>query len=203
MMAFAKTLEDKWTTLGLIKSQFARKDNSPRSTGQLVSHRPVTFTYGTLFDIFCMLYEDDSAFVFESSTGIKKRITLFSDYFTQFGLKIHLGTKKIPQILNAYSSCLHVSLIHEQNRSLTSPTPLWPSRRKNREKETHARGQRIYQVQRNINHQSKMRICKFHQALKVLGGLYIILSPRRLRHRHTPSSSKIINGIPRQILNRC
>ena len=38
MMAFAKTLEDEWTALGLSKSQFVRKDNSPRSTGLLVSH---------------------------------------------------------------------------------------------------------------------------------------------------------------------
>ena len=43
MMAFAKTLEDKCTALGLSKYQFARKDNSPRSTGQLVSHQPRNF----------------------------------------------------------------------------------------------------------------------------------------------------------------
>ena len=32
MMAFSKILEDDWTSLGPIKAQFARKDNSPRST---------------------------------------------------------------------------------------------------------------------------------------------------------------------------
>ena len=61
-MAFAKTLEDKWTALGLNKSQFAGKDNSPRSNGQLVIHKTGTFLSGTLFDIFCMLYVDDGAF---------------------------------------------------------------------------------------------------------------------------------------------
>ena len=94
MMAFVKTLEDKWTTLGLSKAQFARKDNSPRSTGQLVSHRPGTFLSGMPFDIFCVLYVDDGAFVFESRTDIKKEITLFSDHFSWFGLEMHIGTKK-------------------------------------------------------------------------------------------------------------
>ena len=70
MMAFAETLEDEWTTLGLSKPQFARKDNSPRSTGQLVRHRNGTFLSGIPFDLFCMIYVDDSAFVFESKTDI-------------------------------------------------------------------------------------------------------------------------------------
>ena len=60
IMAFAKTLEDEWTALGLSKAQFARKAKSPRSTRKLVNHQPVTFSYGTLFDIFCMLYVYDS-----------------------------------------------------------------------------------------------------------------------------------------------
>ena len=62
MMVFAETLEDEWTALGLSKYQFAHKENSPRSTGKLVSHRPGNFSYVTLFDIFCMLYVDDGAF---------------------------------------------------------------------------------------------------------------------------------------------
>ena len=64
IMVFAETLEDKWTDQGLRKYQFSRKENSLRSTRQLVIHRPRTFTPGTLFDIFCMLYVDDGAFVF-------------------------------------------------------------------------------------------------------------------------------------------
>ena len=73
MMAFAESLEDKWTALGISKAKYACKDNSPRSTGQLVIHRPVTFSYGMLFDLFCMLYVDDGAFVFEPRTDIEKR----------------------------------------------------------------------------------------------------------------------------------
>ena len=70
MMAFSETLEDQWTALGLSKAQFARKYNSPRSTRQLVSHRPGTFSSGLQFDLFCVLYVDDGKFVFESRTGI-------------------------------------------------------------------------------------------------------------------------------------
>ena len=34
-----------------------------------------------LFDLFCMIYVDDGAFVFESRTDIEKGITLLSDHF--------------------------------------------------------------------------------------------------------------------------
>ena len=52
MIYFYKTLKDKWTSLGLIKAQFARKDISPRLTVQLVSHRPGTFLSVMLSDLF-------------------------------------------------------------------------------------------------------------------------------------------------------
>ena len=68
MINFFETLEDKWTDLGLSKFQFARKDKSPRSTGQVVIHRPGTFLSGILFDLFGMPYVDNGAFVFESRT---------------------------------------------------------------------------------------------------------------------------------------
>ena len=92
IMAFAKTLEDKWTALGLSKAQFASKFNKPRSTGQLVIHRPGTFLSGILFDLFCMLYVDYGAFLFKSRTDIIKGITLLSDHFAQFGLEMHIST---------------------------------------------------------------------------------------------------------------
>ena len=65
IMAFDETLEDKWTDLGLSKSQFPRKENSPRSSRQFMSHQTVTFSSGTIFNILCMLYVDESVFVFE------------------------------------------------------------------------------------------------------------------------------------------
>ena len=86
MMAFAEPQEDEWMDLGLSKAQFARKDNSPRSTGKLVSHQPGTFSSGILFDLLCMLYVDDGTFVFESRTDIEKGITLLSYHFARFGL---------------------------------------------------------------------------------------------------------------------
>ena len=106
MMAFAKTLEDDCTDLGLNKAQFSHIYNPPRSTRQLVSHQPGTFTSGTLFDIFCIIYVYDSVFFFEYRTDIKKIITLLSDHFARFGLGMHIGTNPPSQKLNASSSCL-------------------------------------------------------------------------------------------------
>ena len=92
MMAFAKTLEEEWTSLGLSKAQLAQKDNSPRSTVQLVSHQPGTFTCGALFDLFCMLYVDVGTFFFEYRTSVKIGIILLSNYFARFGLEMHINT---------------------------------------------------------------------------------------------------------------
>ena len=51
---------------GLNKAKFSRDNNSPLSDGQLISHQPRSFNRGALFDIFCMIYINDGAFVFES-----------------------------------------------------------------------------------------------------------------------------------------
>ena len=117
-------------TLGLSKAQFVRKDNSPKSTGQLVSHRPGTLSSEILFDIFCILYVDGGAFVFESRTDIEKGITLLSDHFDRFGLEMHIGKGGNHQRLNTYFSRPQVSLTHKQYQSLLSPPPPCPYRRK-------------------------------------------------------------------------
>ena len=130
MMAFAKTLEDEWTALGISKAQFVRKYNSPRSTGQLVSHQPGTFSSGILFNLFYMIYVDDGVFVFESKTDIEKGITLLSDHFARFVLEMHIRTGDNHQRLNTHFSRPQVSLIHEQYHSLLSPPPPCPYSRK-------------------------------------------------------------------------
>ena len=127
MMAFSKTLEDEWMALGLSKVQLSRKDNSPRSTKQLVSHRPDTFLSGTIFNLFYILYVDNGAFVFESSTNIERGITLLSNHFAQFGLKMYIGTEKKPWILNAYFFRLPVSLTHEHCAHLSRQLYLCPT----------------------------------------------------------------------------
>ena len=86
IMAFDETLENELTDLGPSKAQFARKDNSPISTVQLVIHLPSTLSSGILFDLFLMLYVDDGAFFFESRTDIEKGITVLSNHFSRFGL---------------------------------------------------------------------------------------------------------------------
>ena len=86
VMAFTKTLEYEWTALVLGKSHFLLRDNSPRSTVQLVIHQPCTFTSATLFDILFVLYVYSGAFVFKFRNDIKRVTTLLSGYFARFGL---------------------------------------------------------------------------------------------------------------------
>ena len=66
-----------------------------------------------------MLYVDDSAFVFEYRDNTEKGITILSDHFTWFGLEMYIGTKTIPQSLNAYYSRLLISSMQTFYRSLT------------------------------------------------------------------------------------
>ena len=56
IMGFAETLEREWTRSGLTPLQFRRHNNSPLSNGRIISHKRCTFSEGTLFDMFCMLY---------------------------------------------------------------------------------------------------------------------------------------------------
>ena len=92
MVAFDKKIEDKWTSLGLSKSQFSRKDNSPIPTRQLVSNQTGTFTCGTLFDLLYTLYLDSGEFSFETRTGIERVINILYKHFTWFGIGINIGT---------------------------------------------------------------------------------------------------------------
>ena len=66
IMGFYQTLEREWNRSGLTPLQFRRHNNSSLSNGSIISHKRRTFSEGTLFDLFCMLYVDDGAFAFSS-----------------------------------------------------------------------------------------------------------------------------------------
>ena len=115
MMAFSKTLEDEWTALRLSKAQFVSKENSPRSTGQLVIHRPSTFTSRIIFYLICMLYVDNGTFVFESRNDTEKGITLLSNHFDQFGLDILINSQILNPVYKKYSISLSPYFIIHKN----------------------------------------------------------------------------------------
>ena len=66
IIGFAETLEKEWLRNDLTPLQFRQYNNSPLSKGYITSHKRSTFSKGTLFDIFCILYVDDGAFRFPS-----------------------------------------------------------------------------------------------------------------------------------------
>ena len=73
------------------KLEFHRHGNSPHSTGRLTSHPEKTFSKGTLFDIFCMLYVDDGAFAFVSRRDLEIGAYLVFKQFERLGLEMHVG----------------------------------------------------------------------------------------------------------------
>ena len=94
VMAFAETLEKEWTRNGLTKAKFSRNNNSPLSDGQLISHPTRSFDCGVFFELFCMLYVNGRAFVFESRHQLETGIPLLLRHFAKFGLEMHIGKKK-------------------------------------------------------------------------------------------------------------
>ena len=90
-MLFAGTIEKEWDRHGIQKLEFHRHDNSPHSAGRLTSHPAKTFSKGTLFDIFCMLYVDDSAFAFVSGQYFEIGTYLVFKQFGRLGLEMHVG----------------------------------------------------------------------------------------------------------------
>ena len=91
-MGFSKTLEREWTKNGLTPLQFRRHDNSPLSNGSIISHKRCTFSEGTLFDMFCMLYVDDGAFAFPSRKEIELGSAVICQHFAKFGLEMHVSS---------------------------------------------------------------------------------------------------------------
>ena len=91
IMAFAETLEKEWKNNRLTKATFSRQSNSPPSTGHIFSHKPKSFNSRNIFELFCMLYVDDGAFVFEIRRDLEKGLLLIFTHFAKFGLKMHIG----------------------------------------------------------------------------------------------------------------
>ena len=93
IMGFAETLENEWIRNDLTPLQFRRHDNSPRSTVCATSHKRKSFSEGTLFEIFCLLYVDDGAFAFQSRKELELGSAVVCRQFSRFGLEMHVGNK--------------------------------------------------------------------------------------------------------------
>ena len=91
MMAFAETLEEEWVKNDLQMIKFKRQSNSPQSAGRITSHQRKSFSHGTLFGIFCMLYVDDGAFAFPTRRELEIGANLVYHHFAHFGLYMHIG----------------------------------------------------------------------------------------------------------------
>ena len=68
--------------------------HSPRDVGKLTGHKNKRFEQGTLLDLFCVLYVDNGAFIFEDRDQLTRGINLIYQHFTRFGLKMHVGKGK-------------------------------------------------------------------------------------------------------------
>ena len=92
MMTFAETVKAEWEKNSTQKIEFKRQRYPPQYTGQITSYPAKNISQGTLFNIFCMLYVDNGAFVFTSRVDIDTGSYLVYKKNSQFGLQMHIGT---------------------------------------------------------------------------------------------------------------
>ena len=93
MIVFSKTQEEEWVKNDLQMIKFRRKRNSPQSSGRITSHPAKTFSQGTLFELFFMIYVDDGAFALETRKEMEVGSNLVFNHFRRFGLQMHVGYK--------------------------------------------------------------------------------------------------------------
>ena len=68
--------------------------HSHRGVFKLTGHKKKIFEQGTLLTLFCVLYLDDVAFIFEDRDQLTRGLNLVYQHFTRFGLKMHVGRGK-------------------------------------------------------------------------------------------------------------
>ena len=85
-------MDKKWSH----QSQISRQSNPPLSTVQIISHKPEYFTSGTSFELFCMLYIDYGAFMFESRRYLEKCLFLTFTHFSKFRLEMYICRRLKP-----------------------------------------------------------------------------------------------------------
>ena len=93
MRAFTDTIEKEWVRNDLKMIKFKLHSNSPQYSLRITSHPAKTFSHGTLFKIFCVLYVDDGAFASETRKDMEIGSNLVFQHFNRFGLQMHIGSK--------------------------------------------------------------------------------------------------------------
>ena len=93
MMAFSETIEKECMRNDLKMIKFKRHSNSPQYSGRITSQTAKTFSHGTLFEFFCMIYVDDGEFALDTRKDMETVPNLVFKHFKRFGLQMLIGSK--------------------------------------------------------------------------------------------------------------
>ena len=205
IMTFSKTLEKYWIKHDLHKLQLRRHDNSPRSAGIIYSHPRRSFSEGTLFEIFSILYVDNGAFAFSSHRRLEIGSALIQAQVSNFGLQMHVVSISKPSKTEAIFPFPKVF------QTASSASPLWNSHSLTPthcetqtgkwEQKKKTRGSTIRSNTWNSANQSTWRrYTHLLQTLQIPGQLHLLLAAWRPRHRKQTSTSISIDGCSSTLL---
>ena len=94
IMVFAETSEKEWIKAYLNMVNLRQHNHLPHDVGKLTGHNKKIFDQGTLIALFCIVYVDDGAFMFEECNQLTQVLTLIYHHFTGFSLEMHVGKGK-------------------------------------------------------------------------------------------------------------
>ena len=84
VMAFAETLETEWIKVDLKMINLRQHTHSPCEVGKLTGHKKKKLKQRKILALFCVLYVDDGAFIFEDRYQLTRGINLIYQHFAKF-----------------------------------------------------------------------------------------------------------------------
>ena len=91
VVAFSEKLEKECTITGFNMITLQQRSQSPQDIGTLIGHKEKTLSQVNVLTLFCVLYVDDGAFLFEDRLQLESVLSLIHNHFVKFGLEMHIG----------------------------------------------------------------------------------------------------------------
>jgi hypothetical protein len=94
MSAFVESLDDILAAWKVEKKKFKRVSNENFEAGQLIGHKPATFSTGEEFELCDIYFVDNGAFAFRDRDILTRAAPIIDEHLAEFQLEMHVGNVK-------------------------------------------------------------------------------------------------------------